>query len=52
MAQKKRITNPMAQLVRSNLYKPTTVPSKKRALTKHLRKQKKVWQKIIKEDLL
>ena len=51
MAQKKRIKNPMAEMVRSNLYRPQSVPDKKK-MSKHLRKQKKLWAKAIKEDLV
>ena len=51
MAQKKRIKNPMASMVRSTTYRPQVLPDKKK-ISKHLRKQKKVWAKIIKEDLI
>ena len=51
MAQKKRIKNPMAEMVRSTTYRPQVLPDKKK-MSKHLRKQKKLWAKAIKEDLV
>ena len=51
MAQKRRIKNPMASMVRSTTYRPQVLPDKKK-MSKHLRKQKKLWAKAIKEDLV